>query len=259
MYSNDMWKYHPENPEHWGKYPLQFWGNGQVTIEEVSKDDQKLLTTWYTEHAVDFIQKQQKHPFFLYLSHSMPHVPLFCSQKFEGQSAAGLYGDVMMEIDWSVGQVLTALEKTGQSENTLVIFTSDNGPWISYGNHAGQTPFQEAKGTGFEGGIRSGCIAKFPGKINSGTVSHQAFCSIDLLPTVCHLTSTQLPGYPIDGKKVWPLMAGLPGATNPHDYYPFSTGKRFEGVISGDGHWKLHLPHAYRTLVHVSNDGQAGE
>ena len=189
----------------------------------------------------------------------MPHVPLFCSQKFEGQSAAGLYGDVMMEIDWSVGQVLTALEKTGQSENTLVIFTSDNGPWISYGNHAGQTPFQEAKGTGFEGGIRSGCIAKFPGKINSGTVSHQAFCSIDLLPTVCHLTSTQLPGYPIDGKKVWPLMARLPGATNPHDYYPFSTGKRFEGVISGDCHWKLHLQHAYRTLVHVSNDGQAGE
>ena len=108
-----MWKYHPENPEHWGKYPLKFWENGQVTIEEVSKDDQKLLTTWYTEHAVDFIQKQQKHPFFLYLSHSMPHVPLFCSQKFEGKSSAGLYGDVMMEIDWSVGQVLTALEKTG--------------------------------------------------------------------------------------------------------------------------------------------------
>ena len=232
MYSNDMWTYHPENPEHWGKYPLQFWENGQVTIKEVSKDDQKLLTTWYTEHAVDFIQKQQKHPFFLYLSHSMPHVPLFCSQKFEGKSSAGLYGDVMMEIDWSVGQVLTALEKTGQSENTLVIFTSDNGPWISYGNHAGQTPFREAKGTGFEGGIRSGCIAKFPGKINSGTVSHSAFCSIDLLPTVCHLTSTQLPSYPIDGKNVWPLMAGLPGVTNPHDYYPFSTGKRFEDVIN---------------------------
>jgi len=258
MYSNDMWKYHPEKPDYWGRYPLQFWENNKVTIEEVSKNDQKKLTTWYTEHAVSFIRKQEN-PFFLYLSHSMPHVPLFSSRKFDKKSAIGSYGDVMMEIDWSVGQVLNALEETGQSENTLVILTSDNGPWVSYGNHSGQTPFREAKGTSFEGGIRSGCIAKLPNVIEDGSVSDQAFCSIDLLPTICYLTNTPLPDNRIDGKNVWDIMTGKTGTKNPHDYYPFSTGSRFEGLISGDGHWKLHLPHNYRTLALSGNDGQAGK
>jgi arylsulfatase A len=94
MYSNDMWKYHPENPERWGKYPLHFWENGQVTIEEVSKEDQKYLTRWYTEHAVDFIGRHRDRPFLLYVPHNMPHVPIFCSKSFEGRSGKGLYADV---------------------------------------------------------------------------------------------------------------------------------------------------------------------
>jgi len=151
MYSNDMWEFHPENPEHWGKYPLQFWDNGKVTIERVTKEHQPMLTTWYTEHAVDFINRNKDKPFFLYVPHSMPHVPIFCSEKFKGKSGAGLYGDVMMELDWSVGQITEALKRNGVEDNTLVIFTSDNGPWISYGNHAGKTPYREAKGTGFDG------------------------------------------------------------------------------------------------------------
>jgi len=143
MYSNDMWEFHPENPDYWGKHPLQFWENNQVAIERMTKEHQPMLTTWYTEHAVDFIQRQKDNPFFLYVPHSMPHVPIFSSEKFKGKSGAGLYGDVMMEIDWSVGEIMKALRAAGVEENTVVMFTSDNGPWISYGNHAGKTPFRD--------------------------------------------------------------------------------------------------------------------
>jgi arylsulfatase A len=165
----------------------------------------------------------------------------------------------MMEIDWSVGQILKALQDNGVEENTMVIFTSDNGPWISYGNHAGITPFREAKGTSFDGGTRSACIIKFPGSIAASTTSTRAFCSIDILPTICFLADAALPANEIDGKNVWDLLVNKESATNPHDYYPFSTNNHFEGVISGDGRWKLHLPHEYRTLVKAGQDGQAGK
>ena len=259
MYSNDMWEFHPENPEYWGKYPLQFWDNGKVTIERVTKEHQPMLTTWYTEHAVDFINRNKDKPFFLYVPHSMPHVPIFCSEKFKGKSGAGLYGDVMMEVDWSVGQIMKALKTNGVEDNTLVFFSSDNGPWISYGNHAGKTPYREAKGTNFDGGTRSACIIKYPGKIKAGTISNRAFGTIDMLPTLAHLTGAPMPQNPVDGKNVWDLIVGKPGATNPHEYYPFSTGKNFEGIISGNGRWKLHLPHTYRTLVKAGHDGMAGK
>ena len=259
MYSNDMWEFHPENPEHWGRFPLQFWENGQVTIERVTQEHQPMLTTWYTEHAVDFIQRHKDQPFFLYVPHAMPHVPLFVSDKFKGKSGTGLYGDVMMEIDWSVGQITKALQSAGVENNTLVIFTSDNGPWISYGNHSGATPFREAKGTSFDGGVRSACIMKLPGRIQARTTSAQAFSTLDFLPTLAHLAGADLPKNPVDGKNVWDLIVGKPGAINPHAYYPFSTGSRFEGVISGDGKWKLHLPHPYRTLVEAGQDGAAGK
>jgi len=259
MYSNDMWEFHPENPEYWGKYPLQFWDNGKITIDRVTKKHQPMLTTWYTEHAVDFIGRHKDEPFLLYVPQSMPHVPIFCSEKFKGKSGAGLYGDVMMEIDWSVGQIMKALKANGVEDNTMVIFTSDNGPWISYGNHAGKTPFREAKGTSFDGGTRSACIMKYPGKIKAGTASDKAFCTLDILPTVAHLAGAKLPTNPVDGKNVWNLIVGKPGVKNPSVYYPFSTGRRFEGIISGDGRWKLHLPHQYRTLVKPGNDGAAGK
>ncbi|MEK7995011.1 MAG: sulfatase-like hydrolase/transferase, partial [Planctomycetota bacterium] len=240
-------------------YPLQFWYNGKVTMERVTKEHQPMLTTWYTEHAVDFINRNKDKPFFLYVPHAMPHVPLFCSEKFKSKSGTGLYGDVMMEIDWSVGEITKALKANGVEDNTLVLFTSDNGPWISYGNHAGKTPYREAKGTGFDGGTRSACIIKFPGRIKPGTVSQRAFCTLDILPTLAFLAGAELPKNPVDGKNVWDLIIGKPGAKNPHGYYPFCTGQNFEGVISGDGRWKLHVPHSYRTLVEAGKDGMAGK
>jgi arylsulfatase A-like enzyme len=259
MYSNDMWEFHPERPEPYAKYPLQFWENGQVKIERVTKEHQPMLTTWYTEHAVDFIERNKANPFFLYVPHSMPHVPLFCSDKFRGKSGAGLYGDVIMELDWSVGEINKALNTAGLENDTIVILTSDNGPWTSYGNHAGKTPYREAKGTGFDGGTRSACIMKYPGKIKAGTVSRRTFGSVDLLPTLAHVAGAKLPENPIDGSNVWDLITDKPGAANPHQYYAFSTGAVFEGVISGDGRWKLHIPHEYRTVIETGKDGSAGK
>lgn len=259
MYSNDMWEFHPESPQNYSKYPLQFWENGEVKIPRVTKEHQPMLTTWYTEHAVDFIHRNRESPFLLYVAHSMPHVPLFVSDKFAGKSGAGLYGDVMMEIDWSAGEIMKALRAAGVDEHTMVIFTSDNGPWTSYGNHSGKTPYREAKGTGFDGGTRSACIMRYPKQIKAGTVSTRTLCSIDLLPTIATLAGAALPANTIDGRNVWDVIAGKIGAENPHRYYAFSTNTTFEGVISGDGRWKLHLPHSYRTLIRAGNDGAAGK
>jgi arylsulfatase A-like enzyme len=260
MYSNDMWKYHPGNPDFWSQWPLQYWENDEITIDPVTREDQKMLTTWYTEHAVDFITRHRDEPFFLYVPHSMPHVPIFCSDKFSGKSGTGLYGDVMMELDWSVGEIHRAIAENGLEEVTLFIFIgSDNGPWLSYGDHAGLTPYREGKGTIFDGGVRNPCIIKYPGHIEPNTVSHNTFNSIDILPTICRVTGTPLPENTIDGKNVWDLILNKPGVENPHDYYPFTNGSAFQGVISGDGIWKLHLPHSYRTVVKGGKDGQPGE
>ncbi|HYI94844.1 MAG TPA: sulfatase [Bryobacteraceae bacterium] len=258
MYSNDMWEFHPENPDRFREFPLQFWENGKIQIERVTQHHQPMLTTWYTEHAVDFIRRNKGGPFLLYVPHSMPHVPLFCSDKFRGKSGAGLYGDVMMELDWSIGEITKALAESGVEENTIVILTSDNGPWHSYGNHAGKTPYREAKGTGFDGGTRSACIVRYPQQVKAGSVSKQTFCSIDFLPTLAKLAGAKLPEHPIDGLDVWDIIRGARGAVNPHEYYAFSTGANLEGVISGDGHWKLHMPHSYRVLVKAGQDGAAG-
>jgi arylsulfatase A-like enzyme len=258
MYSNDMWEFHPQHPEHY-RTPLHFWENGKIKVERMTKKEQPMLTTWYTEHAVDFIRRNKSNPFLLYVPHSMPHVPLFRSEKFAGKSGAGVYGDVMMELDWSVSQIMKSLKDNRLEDNTLVIMTSDNGPWTSYGNHAGHTPFREAKGTSFDGGTRSACIMRYSGKIKAGTVSNRTMCTIDLLPTIAKLAGAKLPKNPIDGLDVWHLIIDKNGAQNPHRYYAFSTNKTFEGVISGDGRWKLHVPHSYRTLVYAGNDGNPGE
>ncbi|MFW6309097.1 MAG: sulfatase [bacterium] len=258
MYSNDMWKHHPEMRQ-FDKYELQYWKNGEVAIDDVSPEQQKMLTTWYTEDAVDFIERNHEQPFFLYVPHNMPHVPIFCSEKFEGKSGEGLYADVMMEIDWSLGQIMESLEENGVRDNTLIIFTSDNGPWLSYGNHAGTTPYREGKGTGFDGGTRSACVMSYPGEIPADSVSERAFCTVDLFPTLTNLAGTELPENEIDGRDIWDLLTGKPDAENPHEYYPFSTARTFEGVISGDGKWKLHLPHKYRTLAEAGKDGQPGK
>ncbi len=260
MYSNDMWRYHPENPEYWGKHPLQFWENGEVVIQDVDSMDQKMLTKWYTERTVDFINRHKNEPFLIYVPHNMLHVPLFCSPEFEGKSGVGLYGDVTLEVDWSVGQINKALKENGIADNTIVIFSSDNGPWISYGNHAGTTPFREAKGTSFDGGTRSATIIKYPAKLKGGTESQSTMMTIDLLPTLCSLAEVPLPETEIDGKNVWDLIAGEPDAKNPHEYYAFTTDRNFEAIMTGDGKWKLHLPHDYRTMTEIEGkDGIPGK
>lgn len=257
MYSNDMWRFHP-GTRAFDKWPLQFWKNGEIIIEDVNQEDQKNLTKWATESAVDFIRRHKTEPFFLYVPHSMPHVPLFVSKEFENKSGEGLYADVMMEIDWSVGRIMQALKDSGVAENTLVIFTSDNGPWISYGDHAGTTPYREAKATSFDGGIRSACIMRFPGRIRPGSVSGTHIGSIDLMPTIAALAGAEPPATPFDGKDLRDIITGVPGAKNPQEYYAFTTGNNFEGIFSGDGRWKLHVPHGYRSLETPGKDGNPG-
>ncbi len=165
------------------------------------------LTTLYTERAVKFIEKNKDRPFFLYVPHNMPHVPLGVSDKFKGKSKRGTYGDVIMEIDWSVGQILAALKKHGLDEKTLVMFTSDNGPWLSYGDHGGSAGLlREGKATSFEGGVREPFVARWPGTIPAGIVCHEPAMTIDILPTLATLAGAKLPELPIDGKDIGPLL-----------------------------------------------------
>lgn len=249
-YSNDMWPYHPERPDGYPDLPLI--GGNEVVNPRVTPEDQKQLTTLYTERAVDFINRNRDQPFFLYVAHAMPHVPLFVSEKFDGRSEQGLYGDVIMEIDWGVGEIIAALREHELEEETLVIYTSDNGPWLSYGNHAGSAgPLREGKGTMWEGGVREPCIMSWPGHIPSGTACHEFAATIDIFPTVAGLIGAELPDHPIDGSDIWPLMSGHPDATTPHDAYYYYWGRELQAVRSGD--WKLHFPHSYRTL-----DGRPG-
>mgnify|MGYP001418051141 CR=1 FL=1 len=242
-YSNDMWPHHPESKNYYPPLPLY---ENETVIDTV--EDQQLLTTWYTERAVDFIERSKDAPFFLYLAHSMPHVPLYVSDRFKGKSDRGLYGDVIMEIDWSVGQVLEALNKHGLDEHTLVIFASDNGPWLSYSGHSGEAlPLREGKGTSWEGGIRVPCIMHWPGKLPAGKVQAQPAMTIDLLPTIARLTGGKLPDRPIDGLDIWPLMRVAEQAVSPHEaYFIYYNRNELQAVLMGD--WKLYLPHAYRTI-----------
>lgn len=246
-YSNDMW---PQadvagDPisEHHQKLPkLPLLQGNKVFDDEVSWDDQNMLTTWYTERAVDFIDRHHDEPFFLYVPHSMVHVPLGVSEKFRGKSGAGMFGDVVMEIDWSVGQILETLERHRLTENTLVVFTSDNGPWLVYGEHAGSAkPFREGKQTVFEGGHRVPCVMRWPGKIPQGTICNELAATIDLLPTVAKLIGAELPQHTIDGKDIWPLVSGERGATTPHEvFYCYFVG---ELRAIRTPRWKLILPH----------------
>ena len=259
-YSNDMWPGSEfQGKEIQGKlmtYPDLPLIEGDQTIQR--NPDQTQLTTQYTEHAVKFIERSKDKPFFLYLPHSMPHVPLNVSDKFKGKTARGLYGDVIAEIDWSVGQVLDTLKRLKLDNDTLVIFTSDNGPWRLYGNHAGSTgPLRESKGSAFEGGVREPFIARWPGHIPKGAVSHAPAMTIDLLPTLARLANAPLPPHQIDGLDIWSLLTNKRGAPAPHDAYYFYWGKELHAIRSGQ--WKLHLPHPYQTAGEVGNDGVAGK
>ena len=248
-YSNDMWPHHPEAKP--GVYPpLPLIEGDKVVKLGMTHEDQSQLTTWYTERAVKFIEQNKERPFFLYVAHNMPHVPLHVSDKFKGKSAQGLYGDVIEEIDWSVGEILAALKRNRLDDHTLVIYASDNGPWLSYGNHAGSArPLREGKGTCWEGGTRVPCIMRWPGTIPAGSTSADMLMTIDLLPTVARLIGAELPKHAIDGLDVWPIIVGKPGARNPHEAYAFYyQNNQLQAMVDGQGRWKLQMPHTYRSL-----------
>jgi arylsulfatase A-like enzyme len=243
-YSNDMWPYHPGGSHLFPDLPL--FENETIVNPAVTPDDQKQFTTEFTERTIDFIKRNRKQPFFVYLAHPMPHVPLFVSDKFEGQSAQGLYGDVMMEIDWSVGQIMDALKENRLDENTLLIFTSDNGPWINYGNHAGSSGgLREGKGTTFEGGQRVPCLMLWKGVIAPGTVNNQLLSGIDILPTLAEIAGVPLPAKKIDGISILPLIKGENTESPRKQFWYYYRQNNLEAVR--DGNWKLVLPHPGRT------------
>ncbi len=267
-YSNDMWKYNldgtaatPEsNPRKATYPPLPLIDGNQMVKEIKTMDDQAQLTTLYTERAVSFINKNKNNPFFLYLPHSMPHVPIAASNKFKGKSEQGLYGDVLEEIDWSVGQILEALEKNGLTDNTLIIFTSDNGPWLNYGNHAGSAGgLREGKSTSWEGGQRVPCIMKWPGHIPKGIICNKIASTIDILPTLAKIADAPLCGNKIDGVNMLPLMLGDEKANPREVFLYYYQSDCLEAVRKNQ--WKLVFPHKSQTYEGFApgNDGVAGK
>lgn len=243
-YSNDMWPFHPQQGPVFNFGPLPLYQN-ETIIDTLT--DQSMLTTQITERSIEFIKRNKKKPFFLYVAHPQPHVPLFVSDRFKGQSERGLYGDVIMEIDWSVGQIREALKAEGLTKNTLVIFTSDNGPWLNYGEHAGSAlPLREGKGTALEGGQREPTIISWPGVLPKGKIIDTPMMNIDLFPTIAAVTGAELPKKTIDGKNVWPVLTGKTNESPQDAYFFYYHVNELHGVRYKN--WKLYFPHKYRSL-----------
>jgi arylsulfatase len=233
--------------------------DGIQKVDEVtSLEEQNEISRRYTERAVDFIDRHSDQPFFLYLAHTMPHVPLGASSRFRGSSTQGLYGDVMMELDWSVGEILASLEKHGIGDRTLVIYTTDNGPWLNYGNHAGSAGgLREGKGTSFEGGQRVPCVMYWPGQIEAGRICNRIASTIDILPTIVELTGAPSPEKKIDGVSLLPLLKNQAGADPRREFY-YYYGRNLEAVRKDN--WKLVFPHPHRTYEGLvpGHDGWPG-
>ncbi|MEQ8218998.1 MAG: sulfatase [Arenibacter sp.] len=256
-YSNDMWPYHPQQGTVFNFGPLPLYEN-ETVLDILTEQSQ--LTTQITERSVDFINRNKNNPFFLYVPHPQPHVPLFVSDKFKGKSERGLYGDVIMEIDWSVGEILAALKKNGLEDNTVVIFTSDNGPWLSYGNHAGSAlPLREGKGTAWEGAQREPFIMRYPNKITPGETIDIPVMAIDILPTLAEITGARLTNLTIDGKSAWSLLRGESQESPQEAYFFYYRINELMGVRYGK--WKMYFPHTYRTMdgQEPGKDGLPGE
>jgi len=240
-YSNDNSKYHPslaaEMP------PLPLYEDAKV-IE--TDPDQSQFTRRITEKAVSFIRRHEKKPFFLYVPHVMPHVPIFASDRFRGKSPHGLYADVVEEMDWSVGLILAAVQQAGIADNTLILFFSDNGPFLSYGNHAGSAaPLREGKLTSYEGGVRVPFIAHWPGKVPAGKVSDEMLTEMDIMPTLQAWLKAPGSTLKTDGKDVTDLWFGKEAAKTPHEAIAFWAGTELQAIRSGE--WKLHFSHPYIT------------
>jgi arylsulfatase A len=245
-YSNDM---RPENkPEY---PPLELVENDSV-IADVGAD-QSMLTTWYTERAVEFIKDNKGKPFFLYLAHSMPHIPLFVSQKYDGKSES-LYGDVIQEIDWSVGEVLKTLKDEGLDDNTLVIFTSDNGPWLArkLDGCGSALPLRDGKMSVFEGGTRVPCVMRYPGKIPAGVVNSNILSATDILPTITHITGARMPKAKIDGVNAWDMICDSTSQIQVRDTLYYFMWDQLQAIRVGK--WKLILPHS-GGMVTYNDDG----
>ena len=248
-FSNDNGPLHPVTK---GIPSLPLYENDQVI--EVDPD-QSQFTRRLTERAVAFIERHREQPFFLYVPHIMPHVPIFASQKFRGTSQRGLYGDVVQELDWSVGEIMATLKRLGLDERTLVVFSSDNGPFLSYGDHAGLArPLREGKLTTFEGGMRTPFLARWPGRVPAGRVSDEPWSMMDFHVTVANLAGAQLPDVKRDGSDVRPLLLGEAGAKGRSEFW-FYSGEELHAVRQGD--WKLHVPHEYLTVA--AEPGRGGK
>ena len=223
---------------------MAFWRGNEPSEKIESLKDQGKLTTKITELAVDFISINNNNPFFLYVPHPMPHQPIAVSEKFEGKSELGLYGDVIMEIDWSVGQILEALKINEIDENTLVIYASDNGPWLNYGEWGGSAgPLREGKGTMWEGGARVPCIMRWPKTINSGRINNKIAATIDIYPTIADIVGHKEFKNKIDGVSLMPILEGLPEAEPRNELYYYYAK---ELIAVRKGKWKLVFPHTYR-------------
>jgi arylsulfatase len=239
-YSNDNGPLHPTMR---GLPSLPLY-DGEKVVE--LDPDQSRFTRRITDRAVSFIERNRERPFFLYVPHIMPHVPIHASAAFRGKSTRGLYGDVIEELDSSVGEILAALRSNGVDDRTIVVFFSDNGPFLSYGTHAGRAePFREGKLTAWDGGMRSPCIVRWPGRTPAGSVCREPVISMDLLPTLARLIGAKAPSLPIDGADILPLFEGRPEARTPHEALYFYAGEELQAVRSGD--WKLHFAHDYLT------------
>lgn len=264
-YSNDMWPIkldgtQAKEGEGRGHFPHLPLIEGNETIEEIkSFAGQDKLSQLYTDMAVDFIKRNADQPFFMYLPHTMPHVPLGVSADFRGKSEQGLYGDVMMELDWSVGQVMQTLEEEGLTENTIFIFTTDNGPWLNYGNHAGSSGgLREGKTTSWEGGQRVPMIIRWPGKIPAGRVSNKLSCNIDIFPTIAEIVNAPLPQHPIDGVSMQAVWRGDQEQTPRKELYYYFRKNHLNAVRKDQ--WKLVFPHTYGSYnAPPGNDGRGGK
>ena len=267
-FSNDMMpapdapkgrpKFFEENNAYW-RTPLI---RGTEVIE--AQPDQRQLTRRYTEESVRFIREKKAAPFFLYVAHTFPHVPLFASERFRGKSAAGIYGDVIAELDWSVGEILGTLRAEGLDKKTLVVFSSDNGPWLIFNHHGGSAgPLREGKGSTWEGGMRVPGIAWWPGRIAAGVVQHEIATTMDLFTTSAKLAGATVPSdRPIDGLDISPLLFG--SGLVLRDAYFFYRGSTLYAARLG--HWKAHFitrsgygddqpePHEPPQLYHLGED-----
>jgi len=238
-YSNDM---RPNNIHGKDKHPPLPVLRDTEVVER--GPDQRTLTQRYTEKAVDFIEDNQDDSFFCYLAHTMPHVPLYASEEFEDTSARGLYGDVIEELDRSVGRILDTLDRLGIDDETLVIFTSDNGPWLEMGASSGSSgPLRGGKHSTWEGGVRVPMIARWPGEIPDGSVCTELFTMMDMLPTFANLLDADdaLPDdRTIDGTDATDLFLHPEAATAPTDYFYYYYQDDLEAVRDAEGH-KLHF------------------